>query len=115
MIKYGKHVLQRDAEWVARKWRPDIILGSWITHKYVDNIIEGNAIGPDESILLENCNKYIMLGHERIHSKKPILKYPHTIMKSKDCPWYVTKSIEPELNTIFIWEGFKEKINVRCY
>ncbi len=110
-IKYGAHVLKRDAEWVARKWQPDIILGSWITHKYVDPIIEGNMFGPDEAVILQHCKQYVMLGHERIHSKKPIANRPHKIIKSSECPFYVTRSWESELNAIFIWEGEKSNAN----
>ena len=101
-IKYGKHVLNRDAEWVARKWQPHTIVGSWITHKYVDANVKGNMYGPDEQVILDNCQQYIMLGHLKIHGAKPILKHKHEVIT--DCPWYITRSVQPEKNTIFIWK-----------
>jgi hypothetical protein len=103
-IKYGSHVLNRDANWVAKKWSPDLIIGSWITHRY--NGIDGNTFGPDEEEILKNCKKYIMLGHLDTHSTKPLLtKYPPRIIRNM--PWYVTRSMAPEKNAIFIWEGLK--------
>lgn len=107
-ISYGKHVEKRDAEWVACKWQPDIIVGSWITHKWVDDDIQGNYWGPDEEILLDNCHEYIMLGHEKIHRRKPIMKHNPLVIKSEDCPWYVSRSVEPKGNCIYIWRGRKK-------
>jgi len=104
-IKYGPHVQKRDAEWVARKWRPDIVFGSWITHKYVDEKISGNAYGPDEEIILDNCCTYILLGNERTHGMKPIMKHNPKIIK--DFPGYISRSNYPEDDSVYIWGGRK--------
>lgn len=104
-VKYGSHVEKRDAEWVAKKWRPDIIIGSWITHKYNPLTKTGNVYGPDEEVILDNCKQYIMLGNKGVHRDKPILKYRPDIIDN--FPGYVTKSINPENNCVYIFKGKK--------
>lgn len=104
-IQYGKHVEKRDAEWVARKWRPDVIFGSWITHKYDEKLQSGNIYGPNEEIILDNCKRYIMLGNGKTHDEKPIMRYKPDVIS--DFPGYITKSTSPELDKVYIWQGRK--------
>jgi hypothetical protein len=105
IISYGKHVQKRDAEWVARKWRPDVIFGSWITHKYSKKLKSGNTYGPDEELILDNCRRYILLGNGKTHDEKPIMKYKPDIIEK--FPGYITKSAYPDYNKVYIWKGRK--------
>ena len=104
-VNYGPHVLKRDAEWVAKKWRPDVILGSWITHRYSEELKSGNAYGPDEEIILNHCKRYILLGNAKTHDVKPIMKYNPQIIS--DFPGYITRSTSPKDNKVYIWTGRK--------
>jgi len=103
IIEYGKNVVKIDAETIAKKLKPDIILGSWITHKYDYSLKSGNAYGPNEEIILDNCKTYIMLGNEATHDIKPIRKHEHK--KYHDFNGYITRSIQPEKNCVYIWKG----------
>jgi hypothetical protein len=104
-VKYGSHVEKRDAEWVARKWRPDVIFGSWVTHKYNEKLKSGNAYGPDEEVILDNCKRYILLGNGKTHDEKPIMRYKPDVIRN--FPGYIIKSTSPELNKVYIWKGRK--------
>lgn len=102
-IKYGKNVVKLDAESAVKKLQPDIVIGSWITHKYCPVLEDGNVYGPNEEIILDNCKMYILLGNELTHNRKPITKHFHN--KYYEFPGYVTRSINPEKNCVYIWKG----------
>lgn len=102
-INYGEHVMMKNAEKAAIELQPDIILGSWITHKFTHNAKGGSVYGVNEEVLLDNCQEYIMLGNESVHKDKPILKHKPQIIK--DCPGYVSRSSSPENNALYIWKG----------
>ena len=102
-IKYGKHVEHCDVETAVKRFLPDVVIGSWITHKFVDLFIGGNEYGPDEQVILDHCKKYIMLGNMETHGMKPIMRKVSQVIE--DCPFYVSRSVVPEKDAIFVWEN----------
>lgn len=103
IVPYGEHVEKLDAKEAVRKYRPEIVVAAWCTHKYnpKEHWREGNQWGINEKLILEKTKKYIHIGNEKTHGKKPILNYPHRTIKA---PWIVSRAINPDLNAIFIWE-----------
>lgn len=103
IVPYGEHIEKLDAKEAVRKYRPEVVIGAWCTHKYnpKEHWRGGNQYGINEKLILEKTNKYIHIGNEKVHSKKPILKYPHRVIKE---PWLVSRSLSDELNVIYIWE-----------
>ena len=81
------------------------VAASWLTHKYCENLKSGNAYGPDEEILLDNCKRYIVLGNSEVHAEKPIMKYKPEIIHN--FPGYITRSMLPNYNCVYIWKGRK--------
>lgn len=76
IINYGAHVENLDAIAAVRKYKPQAVLASWVTHKYDPRRPElgGNEIGVDEHKLLSLVDNYFFIGNSRIHHKKPILR-----------------------------------------
>lgn len=103
IVPYGEDVEKLDAMEALRKYRPEIVIGAWCTHKY--NSIEhwrgGNEFGINERKIVDKTKKYIHIGNEKVHSKKPIIKLPHRVVKA---PWLVSRSMSYDLNAIYIWE-----------
>lgn len=103
IVPYGEHIEKLDANEAVRKYKPEVVVGAWCTHKY--NIKEhfrgGNQYGINEKLILERTQKYIHIGNEKVHSKKPILKYSHRTIKE---PWIVSRSLSKEQNVIYVWE-----------
>jgi hypothetical protein len=58
--------------------------------------------GIDEELIIQSVKKYILIGNERIHSKKPILSYTH---KKLSFNWLYSRSLHTECNKIYIWEN----------
>ncbi len=87
------------------KYRPDIVIGSWITQKAYEEEDPGggNMFGPVEEEILQRVRKYILIGNEKVHGKKRISKYPHTVYRF---PWLISRASKPEFNCIYEWNGF---------
>ena len=81
IVPYGPNVQKLEAKAAVRLYRPQVVIGCWVTHKYDPNrhAAGGNEIGIDEEDVLRNCAAYIIVGNERVHDSKKIWKLPHTI------------------------------------
>lgn len=107
-IAYGSWVEKIDAIAAAKKYKPDIIIGSWITH-WIDPdkampVGGGNMFGVKEDELLKLVDTYIMIGNLDIHAHKPILELPHETLEFS---FVKSRAQKRELNRIFIWRGGK--------
>lgn len=78
-VQYGKDVIKRPANDIVRELGPVDVVGAWITHVYKESEHErgGNTYGPDEEEILEYARRYIMIGDEKVHENKRILRHPH--------------------------------------
>jgi hypothetical protein len=103
-VPYGNEVENIDANSAVQKYKPSIVIGAWCTHKYnpTEHWREGNEFGIDEKKILRKVDKYIHIGNEKIHGKKPILKQkPSRIIKED---WILSRSQHSKQNVIWIWE-----------
>lgn len=103
-IIYPSDLEELDALAAIEKYKPDTVIGAFITHKYVDEIIEGNFWGVEEEKILKAVKKYINIGNLITHAKKPILKFEH---EEHFFPWLITRSVDQSKNRIFIWKNLK--------
>jgi hypothetical protein len=103
IVPYGSHVEKIDGNSAVRKYKPNIVIGAYCTHLYnpKEHWREGNQFGFDEKKIIKNVEKYIHIGNEKVHGKKPILKFEHRIVKED---WIVTRSQHKNQNVIWIWE-----------
>ncbi|MBS1722714.1 MAG: hypothetical protein JSS66_06865 [Armatimonadetes bacterium] len=89
-----------DAEAAVAKYRPQVVLASWLTHKWEPGMTEGNEFGPDERNIIGQVETYIHIGNDRVHSQKPAWVLPHNKAWH---PWLVTRAGAPEKNHIAVW------------
>ena len=103
IVPYGSHVEKIDGNSAVKKYKPNIVIGAYCTHLYnpQEHWREGNQFGFDEKKIITKVQKYIHIGNEKVHGKKPILKYPHRIVKED---WIVTRSQHKNQNVIWVWE-----------
>lgn len=80
-VSYGLNVRKHNAYNAVRKYRPDVVLACWVTHKYdpMRHAAGGLDKGVDEEDVIANCGRYVFVGNERVHAGKSIWKLPHTI------------------------------------
>jgi hypothetical protein len=104
LIHYGENIERIDALEAAKKYKPDIIIGQWVTH-WIDPTKPvpeggGNIYGVKEDLLLKECKSYVMVGNRKVHGFKPILKMPHSEVAA---PFIKSRAHQPEGNVIYIW------------
>lgn len=101
-VPYGAGVENLDAHEALQKYRPDVVLACWVTHRYdpARHEMGGNMYGVDEEFVLQHCKTYIHVGNSATHRNKAIRSQPHRRYRA---PWLVSRSMQPELNEISIW------------
>lgn len=111
MLEHGQRptcpaddVIEEDAETAVRKRKPDVVVASWLTQKWLPGDAEGNMHGPREEYILERCSTYIHIGNENIHGKKRLLKFPH---ETDYFPWLVSRAKDQSKNVIYVWHNPK--------
>jgi hypothetical protein len=101
---YGSMVAEMHASRAVRYYKPRVVIGCWVTHKYDPKQHErgGNEVGIDEPDILRHCEAYVLVGHERVHQHKPIWSRKHTI----EYPSYVySRAMEGGRDFIAIFDG----------
>jgi hypothetical protein len=93
--RYGADVEEIDALHAVKKYRPQVVIGSWITHRW--NPAEpwrgGNMYGPDIPEILKLCEHYVHIGNEGPHAKDPMWEHPHKIEFPS---WLYSRTGSPE-------------------
>jgi len=81
-IEYGQDVEKIEALAAVEKYKPDVVVGCWVT-QWIDPCLPppsggGSIYGIKEDELIKKVKKYILVGSEAIHGGKFIMSYPHT-------------------------------------
>lgn len=101
VIKYPKEVEKMDALVAVKKYKPQVVIGSWITTYSVKQMSYGSSpYGVKEKEILDLVDTYILIGNKDTHGDKPIMKIPHEEINE---PWILSRGRNPENNRIWIW------------
>jgi hypothetical protein len=105
-IRYSKGVQRLDAEQAIAKYRPDVVVASWVTHWIDPNLPfppgGGNIYGVDEGRIVDSGVTYILIGNETVHGTKKIFAKPH---QEFNLPFVRSRASHPEKNRVWIWNG----------
>lgn len=103
-IRYGDHVEALDAKAAVAKYKPQVVIASWVTHRYDPARHEagGNQDGVDEVALLKHCEEYILIGNEKVHASKPLWALPHT---KEQLPFLFSRAANGSADFIARWSG----------
>lgn len=71
-VQYGEYVHKMDAIDAVKYYKPDLVIGCWVTDQ--NNAKIGGGI--DEEYIIKNCD-YLFVGNKITHRYKTILKYEH--------------------------------------
>jgi len=95
-VEYGENVEKIDDVAAMKKYKPDTVIGSWLSD--IVNMQIGIK-GIQEESIIKNA-KYIFIGNKKTHQKKAILKYKH---KTIDIQLVSRTGLEN--NVIWIWNN----------
>lgn len=106
IVPYGPNVERLDAREAVRKYRPQVVIGCWVTHKYDPkrHLAGGNEIGVKEEHLLERVETYVHVGNEQVHKNKAILKREHQAVHAD---WLFSRSLNATPDVIYVWDTRK--------
>lgn len=100
-IVYPDFVENLNAKQAVRKYKPQVVIGSWITQYGTPDVKPSSPFGVNEGKMLKNIDKYIMIGHEQSHHGKTIFELPHKIFKFN---WICSRALERSRNVIYVWD-----------
>lgn len=101
-IRYGSNVEKLDALSAVRKYRPQVVLACWVTHRWNPQDTErgGNVDGVDERELLSLCDEYLFLGYRKVHSQKPIMSMSH---RTESPMGLYSRALLPDQDFVAAW------------
>lgn len=101
VIKYPKEIEKIDALDAVYKYRPQVVLSSWITTYAPHEMPYGsNPFGIKEDAILNLVETFILIGNVDTHGDKPIMKMAH---EEFYFDWLVSRGKNQENNRIWIW------------
>lgn len=101
-VTYGPNVERLEATRAVRKYKPQVVVGCWVEHRYDarHHSRGGNQYGPKLDEIFKHCEEYILIGNSSTHRKHPALGLPHT---SVTPDWLYSRTITGTANFIAVW------------
>lgn len=81
--------------------KPHTVIGCYATHKWRDDVQNGNDKGVDFADVFAHIHRLVLVGHKVTHKHNPMMELPH---KEIELPGLLTRAADQSLNRIFIWE-----------
>jgi hypothetical protein len=104
-VPYRDHVMRLDALDAVARYKPEVVVASWVTHIYDATLPYrgGNTFGVDEQLLLDRIKRYVFIGNLDTHQHKPILAHKHETIQDDSM---FSRSMRPELNALIVWDTY---------
>lgn len=101
-VPYGENVEKLDAVAAVKKYRPNVVIACWVTHRFdpAQPHAGGSVTGVDEASLIESCDEYIFIGNEHVHAHKPIWKMPHEKLTPS---WLYSRAVNGSPEFVATW------------
>lgn len=107
-IQPPEDVLKLEANDAVDHFNPEIVIGCYVTQKYLPGDegppkIGSSIYGVDELIMLPKIKTYINIGNTSVHGDKRIRSiYSHEVHRF---PWLFTRASQPEKNEIVVYKS----------
>jgi hypothetical protein len=102
-VTYGAHVEKLSADQAVEKYKPQVVVASWVTNLYKPERHEagGNVWGVDEDALLDSVDAYVFVGNHSAHNGKSIWSRPHRFVEQN---FVFSRSMRPQDDFLCVWE-----------
>ena len=108
VITYPDFVQNLDALEAVGKYRPEVVVASWVTEWIDPNLPPpesgGNCWGVKETEILATGVEYILIGNQKVHGSKRIMAEPH---EEFALPFLRSRASYPDLDRVWVWKGKK--------
>lgn len=74
-IQYPADIIEMDAHDAVKHYKPEIVIGSYITHKWLPGMSSSNQYGVDNLAIARKVDAYYMIGSLTTHMQDPAMKY----------------------------------------
>jgi hypothetical protein len=106
VIRYASFVEELDALVAVQRYRPDVVVASWVT-EWIDPSLPappqgGNAWGVKEDEIVASGCVYILIGNIKVHGAKKIMAEPH---QEYSLPFLRSRAMYPALDRVWVWNG----------
>lgn len=104
-VHYGHNVERLDSKAAIRKFRPQVVVGAWVTHRYSRrrHAAGGNQYGPDTDWILQRCEQYVLIGNDNVHRQHPLWSRRHEIQYPS---WLFSRAMkEGSRDFIAVWNA----------
>lgn len=98
---------QYEACEAVKRFKPEVVIASWLTEKWNPATENGSDYGTDETWLIQNVEKYIHIGNHKIHGNKTVRDFDHTVYQPD---WLVSRASCPDQNAIYVWQFIPKNI-----
>lgn len=104
VVPYGENVQRMDAHTAVARYKPQVVVASWVTHRYDPARHEagGNEDGVREEDILDACEAYLFVGNEKVHASKSLWSRPHQIWRPS---WLYSRAVNGSPDFIALWEN----------
>lgn len=93
-------VTKMDANEHVALAKPEIVIGSWVTQKYIPGEKNGSEFGVREIEIIQLAT-YIHIGNDGSHGYKQSMKLPHNHQRF---PWLFSRGVDQSVNHVGVWE-----------
>jgi hypothetical protein len=99
-INYPPDIIELDAHDAVRRYKPQIVIGSYITHKWKPGMNSGNQFGVDNLKIARKVQAYYMIGNLNTHRGDPAMQYLDGIERHD----FLHTRGDRETSVIFRWK-----------
>ncbi len=103
-VRYGPNIIKMNASRAVRRYKPQVVIGCWVTHKWEARRPEagGNEVGIDEADVMAHCETYVLVGNERSQRFARVLERPGVEIEYPD--WLYSRAhTQTARNMIAVW------------
>lgn len=101
-VAYGDDVEKLDAAAAIAKYKPEVVIACWVTHRFEPSAPErgGSNTGVDEAGIVAACDEYIFVGNQQVHAAKPIWTLAHERITPD---WLYSRAMNGTSEFIAVW------------
>jgi hypothetical protein len=102
-VNYGPDIIELGASQAVRQYRPQVVIGCYVTHRYdpARHELGGNEEGVDERDIVAHCDTYVLVGNTRLHRHSALWPLPHHIEYP---PFVYSRAREGGREFIAVWQ-----------